>query len=611
MKTYLKLLKFAPQIRGLMLPFGFFMILHVVFSQLNFVMIMPLLDILFGTTNEDVLLASEVPELSLNLQSLTLNFQYFLSSLVQSQGSFEALKIICIIVVSAAFISNLSKHLSDRILESIRSTFIHNLRQKVFEHLVSLHLGFFEKKKKGDIISRMTSDMQEVEATVIHALTVLIRDPVMLIGFFFILFSISVELTLYSLIIIPAIGGLIGALIKKLKKDAERTQKSLGQLVTYLEEAVSGLRVIKAFNAEKFIKSTFNRENTFYASSVRKLNVRRQLTPPLSEFMGIVLVAIILLVGGALVLNQESSLRASGFIAYLAVFSQVIRPAKSLSETFSNVQRSLVAGTRILEIKEIQNPITDKENSVELKEFKEAIRFENISFAYEDKAVLENIDLEIPRGKMIALVGPSGSGKTTISDLIPRFYEPFSGRISIDGVDIKNCKIESLRSLMGIVTQEPILFHDTIFNNIAFGKTRSREEIEKAAKIANAHEFILNTENGYDTMVGDRGMKLSGGQRQRISIARAILANPPILILDEATSSLDTESEKLVQEALDKLMQNRTSLVIAHRLSTIQKADNIIVLDAGKVVETGTHEGLLKNGDGLYSRLSKMQGIRP
>ncbi len=611
MKTYFNLLKFAPSIRGYVLPFAIFMILHVIFSQLNFVMIIPLLDILFGTTQTSALDAGQIPELSFSLTSIRLNFQYYLSQLVQNEGAFSALKVVCITVVGAAFVSNLSKHLSDRILETIRATFILNLRQKVFDHLVHLNLGFYEKKKKGDIISRMTSDMQEVEATVIHAFTVLTRDPIMLIGFFIILFTLSAKLTLYSLIIIPAIGGLIGALIKKLKKDAEKTQKSLGQLVSYLEEAITGLRVIKAFNAEKYIKDSFLSENKFYAAAVRKLNIRRQLTTPLSEFMGILLVAIILLVGGALVLNQESTLTASGFIAYLAVFSQVIRPAKSLSETFSNVQRSLVAGKRIMEIKEMENTIPEKKDPVEIKEFRESIKFEGVHFAYESKPVLQDIDLEIKRGKMIALVGPSGSGKTTMSDLIPRFYDPFQGRLTIDGVDIKDAKISSLRAMMGIVTQEPILFHDTIFNNIAFGKKASMEEVEKAARIANAHEFILQTENGYDTEVGDRGMKLSGGQKQRISIARAILANPPILILDEATSSLDTESEKLVQDALDHLMQNRTSLVIAHRLSTIQKADTIVVLNEGRIVEMGVHDDLIKNGGGLYSRLSEMQGIQP
>ncbi len=610
MKTYFKLLQFAPQIKGLIIPFAIFMGLHVIFSQLNFVMIIPLLDILFGTTGSSTTEISTAPEFSLSLQGLKQSFEYYLSSLVSKKGSFEALKLICIIVIGSAFVSNLSKHLSDRILENIRSKFIRNLRRKVFDHLVSLHLGFFETKKKGDILSRMTADMQEVESTVIHAMTVLIRDPITLIGFFVILFSISVELTLYSLIIIPALGGLIGAIIKKLKKDAEKTQKSLGQLVTYIEEAISGLRVIKAFNAEGFIKKTFERENTFYSNAVRKLNIRRQLTPPLSEFLGIVLVAVILLIGGALVLGQESSLRASGFIAYLAVFSQVIRPAKSLSETFSNVQRSLVAGQRILEIKEIHNPIQDPANPKTIQAFEKGIHFENVSFAYEERNVLERINLEIPKGKMIALVGPSGAGKTTISDLIPRFYDPNQGKITIDGIDIRDCSLSSLRSLMGMVTQEPILFHDTIYNNIAFGKDVSKEEVERAAKIANSHDFILASEEGYETMVGDRGMKLSGGQRQRISIARAILANPPILILDEATSSLDTESEKLVQEALDKLMENRTSLVIAHRLSTIQKADKIVVLEAGKIVETGTHEDLLKNRSGLYSRLSEMQGIQ-
>ncbi len=610
MRTYFQLLKFAPRIRGYVIPFALFMILHVLFSQLNFVMIIPLLDILFGTTQTTMADPTQVPELSFSVNSIRANFSFYLARLVADEGAFSALKIVCIIVVSAAFISNLSKHLSDRILEGIRATFIRNLRQKIFNKLVSLHLGFYEKKKKGDIISRMTSDMQEVEATVIHALTVLFRDPITLIGFFIILFSLSAKLTLYSLIIIPAIGGLIGALIKKLKKDAEKTQKSLGQLVTYLEETISGLRVIKSFNAEKFITGAFENENSFYSRAVRKLNIRRQLTPPLSEFMGIILVSIILLVGGSLVLNQESALRASGFIAYLAVFSQVIRPAKSLSETFSNVQRSLVAGKRILEINEIDNAIPEKKDAMDLDGFQEAIRFEGVSFAYEKKAVLEQINLEIKRGKMVALVGPSGSGKTTMSDLIPRFYDPFEGRVTIDGIDIKVCRISSLRKLMGIVTQEPILFHDTIYNNIAFGKSASQEDVERAAKIAHAHDFILETENGYQTMVGDRGMKLSGGQKQRISIARAILANPPILILDEATSSLDTESEKLVQDALDHLMQNRTSLVIAHRLSTIQKADQIVVLNEGKIVEQGTHDDLIQNGDGLYSRLSEMQGIQ-
>ncbi|MEB0249791.1 ABC transporter ATP-binding protein, partial [Mucilaginibacter sp. 5B2] len=416
------------------------------------------------------------------------------------------------------------------------------------------------------------------------------------------LFLISPSLTLYSFLIIPFSAFIIARIVKRLKQQAVASQQTYGNMISYLDEALSGIKIIKAFNATGFIKNRFDSENKKYSEITKSMARRQQLASPVSEFLGICMVAGIVLYGGNLVLNQTSPLKPAEFIAFIVLFSQILRPAKAISDSFSNIHQGIAAGERVLSLIDEKPTIIDAPDASTIKDFTEAIRFEDVSFAYQEKAVLSHVDLVVPKGKTVALVGPSGGGKSTMMDLIPRFMDPQSGRITIDGHDIKGVTADSLRGLMGVVNQESVLFNDTIYNNIAFGKPgASPADVEAAARIANAHNFILEAENGYETNVGDRGTKLSGGQRQRICIARAVLTNPPIMLLDEATSALDTESEKLVQDALNNLMKNRTSLIIAHRLSTIQNADIIVVLENGKLIEQGNHQELI-NKNGLYRK---------
>jgi subfamily B ATP-binding cassette protein MsbA len=483
-----------------------------------------------------------------------------------------------------------------------------NLRDAVFGKAMSLHLGYFSNERKGNIISRLTSDVQEVEYSIANSFTVAFREPVTLIGYFVALFMLSVKLTLFTLLVIPVSGIVIAAIVKRLRKSAREGQESLSRLMSILDETFGGMRVVMAFNAANYLKEKFSQENMRYKHIVLSMAKKRELSSPFSEFTGVFVVVGILLYGGSLVLSNQSELNAAQFITYIAIFSQVLRPAKEISNAFSNIQRGLAAGDRIFTIIDTESAIQNKPGAVSISTFQDSIEFKNVYFAYEnDNWILKNISIKIPKGRTIALVGPSGGGKSTFADMVPRFYDPTKGQVLIDGKDLRECNIESIRRQMGIVTQESILFNDSIYNNIAFGRETSEEEVVMAAKIANAHSFIMDTSDGYQTMIGDRGTKLSGGQRQRISIARAVLKNPSILILDEATSALDTESEKLVQEALNNLMKNRTSLVIAHRLSTIQHADEILVIQNGQIVERGNHEDLLEVENGVYKKLNMMQ----
>lgn len=470
-----------------------------------------------------------------------------------------------------------------------------------------MHVGYFNSQRKGDIISKIASDVQVVQFSVTGTLQVVFKEPLQLIAYFAMLFLISVKLTFFAILVIPVSAFFISRIVKKLKAQATEAQEVYGNMISFLDEALSGIKIVKAFNATEFTKKRFNDENVRFSKIGRRMVRRQQLGSPVSEFLGVIMVTIIVLYGGYLVINQDSALDATKFIAYIAIFSQVMRPAKALTDSFSNINSGIAAGERVLELIDNRPEIKDEPNAKEIHSFNESIQFKNVGFSYSDeKEVLSDINLTLLKGKMVALVGPSGGGKSTLMDMLPRFIDPDKGELLIDGKNLKSVTIDSLRSLMGTVNQELILFNDTIFNNISFGINATEEEVETAAKIANAHEFILGTDEGYQTNIGDRGVKLSGGQKQRICIARAILRNPPILLLDEATSALDTESEKLVQSALNNLMKNRTSLVIAHRLSTIQQADHIYVLDGGRIVEDGTHLELLEKG-GLYRKLIEMQ----
>jgi len=492
-------------------------------------------------------------------------------------------------------------------MENLRVHTLLNFRRSVFNNVMNLHLAYFNNERKGDIISKIASDVQVVQYSVTGTLQVVFKEPLTLITYLGWLFIISPSLTFFSLLIIPISAFVISRIVKRLKQQAIASQQTYGNMISYLDEALSGIKIIKAFNATGFIKNRFDKENTKYSSITRSMAKRQQLASPVSEFFGVTMVAGIVLYGGHLVLNNTSTLSAPEFITYIALFSQVMRPAKAISDSFSNIHQGIAAGERVLALIDEKPLIVDAPGAIALSGFSDSIEFNNVSFAYQEKVVLSDINLTVPKGKTVALVGPSGGGKSTLMDLIPRFMEPQSGEILVDGKNIQKVKADSLRSLMGIVNQESILFNDTIFNNIAFGKNDATlEQVEAAARIANAHNFILEAENGYQTNIGDRGTKLSGGQRQRICIARAVLNNPPIMLLDEATSALDTESEKLVQDALNNLMKNRTSLIIAHRLSTIQNADIIVVLEYGKIVEQGDHQKLIGN-NGLYRRLIDMQ----
>lgn len=604
MKTYFRLLSFAKPIEKFAIPYIIFTILSVIFSTLNFVLLAPLLKVIFNVEPANPHMVK--PDNWLNILG---NFNYYANMADLKYGPEVTLKFVCLVIVVSVLLGNVFRYLSQRIMENLRIHTLLNLRRDVFDNVMRLHMGYFSNERKGDIISKVASDVQVVQYSVTGTLQVVFKEPLQLIAFLFMLFSISFKLTLFSMLVIPVSAFIISRIVKRLKQQAIESQQSYANLISYLDEALTGIKIIKAFNASEYIKNKFNAENARYSRIVRSMAKRQQMASPVSEFLGVSMISTLVLYGGSLVISHHSELKAEDFIAYIILFSQVMRPAKSISDSFSNIHSGIAAGERVLALIDEKPVVFDRPDAIPVTGFDKEIRLENVSFAYNEKMVLDNINITIPKGKKVALVGPSGGGKSTLMDLLPRFIDPRSGSILIDGKDIKTYTTDSIRDLMGVVNQESILFNDTIYNNIAFGKPHATmQEVEAAARIANAHSFILATENGYQTNIGDRGSKLSGGQKQRVCIARAVLANPPIMLLDEATSALDTESEKLVQEALNNLMQNRTSLIIAHRLSTIQNADIIIVLEDGKVVEQGSHTELMNN-NGVYRKLIDMQSF--
>jgi ATP-binding cassette, subfamily B, bacterial MsbA len=606
MKTYFRLLSFAKPIEKFAIPYILFTILYVFFSTMVLVLLGPLLNTLFP---QDITAAATTPTIEApSIFHMGASFKYYLQYCIEHYGGKAgALKFVCGVVILAVFLGNLFRYLSQRTMENMRVHTLFNLRNTVFNNVMDLHLGYFNNERKGDILTKVASDVQVVQFSVTGTLQVVFKEPLTMIAYMVALFSYSAELTFISLLVIPVSAFIISRIVKRLKMQATAGQQSYSNLITYLDEALSGIKIIKAFNAVDFIKDKFYKENKTYSSISRSMARRQQLASPVSEALSVTMIAFIVLYGGTKVINGTSSLTAGDFIAYLGIFSQLMRPAKAVSDSFSAIHSGLAAGERVLALIDEKPAITDAPDAVAITGFEEGIHFKNVSFAYDEKPILSNITFTVPRGKTVALVGPSGGGKSTLMDMIPRFIVPRSGEVLIDDKNINQVTTQSLRALMGVVNQESILFNDSIYNNIAFGKTDATpEQVEAAARIANAHNFIVETEQGYQTNIGDRGTKLSGGQRQRICIARAILNNPPIMLLDEATSALDTESEKLVQDALNNLMKHRTSLIIAHRLSTIQSADMIVVLEAGKIVEQGMHTALLQN-NGLYKRLIDMQ----
>lgn len=565
---------------------------------------MPLLDVLFDK------IAFEKVAKPTSIFDIKNQFNFYFGQFLTQHGKFGALQFVCGVIAVSVLLGNIFKYISIRLLEKFKAKMVSNLRQAVFDNSINLHLGFYSNERKGNLISRIVTDVQEVENSIANTFSAATKEVFLFIFYIASLFYISWNLTFFALLVIPISGIFISTLVKRMRRDAGEGQQRLSNLISLMDEAFGGMRVVKGFVAEKFITEKFRIENQGYRNAIFGLASRREMSSPFSEIMGVFVVIGILLYGGSLIFDGKSELTASEFISYIVIFSQVMRPAKDISNAFSSAQRGLASGERILELVDNQTLIEDKSNAIQIMDFDISIEVQNVGFSYEgDVEVLKNINFTLQKGKTIALVGSSGGGKSTIADLIPRFYDPNSGQITIDGVDMRDVSQHSLRKLMGIVTQEAVLFNDTIFNNIAFGENVSLEEVMAAAKIANAHDFIMQQVSDYQTVIGDRGTKLSGGQRQRLSIARAILQNPPILILDEATSALDTESEKLVQEALINLMKNRTTLVIAHRLSTIQSADQILVIHQGQIIERGTHDELLKIEEGFYKKLSSMQTL--
>jgi subfamily B ATP-binding cassette protein MsbA len=613
MKTYFRLLSFAKPIEKFAIPYILFTVLYVIFSTSVLVMLGPLLNTLFDIGDSSVKAgfgaAKSAPHVLAKPDPLDLTgwFNYYLQFFLIQYDRWAALKFVCAVIVVFVFLGNFFRYLSQRIMENLRVHTLLNLRKSVFNNVMNLHMGYFNNERKGDILTKVASDVQVVQFSVTSTLQVVFKEPFQLIAFLVALFVISVKLTLISLLVIPVSGFIISRIVKRLKAQAIAGQQSYSNMISYLDEALTGIKIVKAFNATDFIKDRFNNENIKYSKISKSIARRQQLASPVSETLSITMVAFIMLYGGYMIFNKTSALTPGQFVAYIALFSQLMRPAKAITDSFSNIHSGIAAGERVLELIDEKPLVIDASDAISITDFDKALTFENVFFGYQNRPVLRGIDLSVQKGKTVALVGPSGGGKSTMMDLIPRFMDPQEGRILIDGTDIKQVTATSLRALMGVVNQESILFNDTIYNNIAFGKTNvTPQEVEAAARIANAHNFIIDTENGYETNVGDRGAKLSGGQRQRISIARAVLNNPPIMLLDEATSALDTESEKLVQDALNNLMKNRTSLIIAHRLSTIQSADAIIVLDSGRIAEQGTHSELLKM-NGVYKKLIDMQ----
>ncbi|MBD2768721.1 ATP-binding cassette domain-containing protein [Hymenobacter sp. BT664] len=608
MKTYLRILQYARPFIDFVPLYFLYTILTIFFSIGNFTLIIPLLNVLFNVDKSAVLDAPKaLPDFSLTIGYVTDVFKFYFAEILAARGRLGALGFVCVVVVVSVLLSNVFRYLSLRLLARVRARVIRNLRHDLYQRITELELGYFAGERKGDLMSRFTNDVQEVETSVVNTMTAVVKEPLTIIAYFVVLFTMSVKLTLFTLILLPVSGGIIAGVAKRLRRQAKLSQGTLGTMLSVIDETLGGIRVIKAFNAQGYIRQKFEAQNDQYARTSRNIDNTRDLASPFSEFAGVTVVAGLLYYGGTLVLSGQANLTAATFIGYIILFSQVLTPAKALSSSFGNIQRGLVAGERVLRIIDTEPAIRDRPGATVLPPFEREIEFQALQFSYGETPVLYDINLTIRKGSTVALVGPSGGGKSTLADLLPRFYDPSGGQILIDGHDLRACTLHSVRDQMGIVTQESILFNDTIFNNIRFNTQATEAEVIEAAKIANAHDFILASPEGYQTVIGDRGSRLSGGQRQRLSIARAILRNPPILILDEATSALDTESEKLVQEALQRLMRNRTSLVIAHRLSTVQHADEIVVLQHGRVVERGTHDELVRREGGVYQRLSSLQ----
>ena len=605
----MRLLGFAKPISRYAVPYFFFAALHAVFNTFNYAMIIPILNAMFseGYSFQPIY---ETPSFAFNEEAISQWVSYIYTMIFGAEFSTtKILSILAVVLIAMNLLSNLFRYLGGYTVENMRVRTVQRMRNELFDSVIGKDVGYFAGQRKGDIISRITSDVMVVQFCITNTLQVAFREPFLILGYLVLMLNISWELSLFAVFFLPFVGFIIGGIVKRLRHPASRSQRRMGDLVSVLDESLGGIKIVKTYTAADYIKEKFHALNENLAQTLLWMARRQQLASPMSEFLGITAVAVILVFGGFLVM--EGSMSAAGFIAFIAAFSQITRPVRAFIDQFANINQGVAAGERLFEVLDAKNDINDKSNAVEFEGLKEKIEFCDVSFSYDDtREVIHGVSFDVRKGETVALVGPSGGGKSTLSELVARFYDTSKGDILIDGISIRNYKQESLRKRMSLVSQDTVLFNDTIRNNIALGRTSATdEEVVEAAKIANADTFIREWDEGYNANIGDRGGKLSGGQRQRLSIARAVLKNPDLLILDEATSALDTESEKLVQDALTKVLKGRTSIVIAHRLSTIMNADKIVVIDDGRIVEQGRHEELLARG-GVYAKLVEFQNLK-
>lgn len=610
-KTYLRLLDFAKPLSRYTIPYFFFAAFHAVFNTFNYAMIIPVLNAMFNSNGGFGFVPTySFPQIEFTEAGFTAILSYLYTiAFGESYTAVKFLALLGIVTIMMNFLSNLFRYAAAMTVETLRVNTIQRMRDTMYSHVINLNVGFFSNQRKGDIMSRITQDVMVVQYCITNTLQVAFRDPFLIIGYLVLMIGISWQLSLFAVVFLPVVGLVIGRVVKRLRHPAMRSQERMGELVSVLDESLSGIKIVKGYNASGFLANKFKQINQSLSDLLISMARRQQLASPMSEFMGITAVAIILVFGGLLV--GEGLIGGAGFIAFIAAFSQITRPLRSFIDQFANINQGVAAGERIFALIDAEGEVQDRPDAKEFEGLKESIELRDVRFSYDGtRDVIDGITLKLRKGETIALVGASGGGKSTLSELVPRFYDVTAGEVLFDGVNVKEYKQESLRARMSIVAQETVLFNDSIEGNILMGRpSATHDEVVEASKVANAHSFIMESPEGYNSNIGDRGAKLSGGQRQRISIARAVLKNPEILILDEATSALDTESEKLVQDALTNLLKGRTSIVIAHRLSTIYNADRIYVVDKGRIVEEGTHNELLAR-EGVYAHLIAMQSFK-